>query len=167
MWFAGPTGDQRHPSAELSRNQSRYIPTNGCRAAFKPVGHDNLVLGGTRGGHDVRALDSLREVSKNVIDDHNGLCGLVLAGHVWSREVGLMSISIFQDAAMLSRLIFRKVHAGAGGALTGLETIEVFIFALVCVLLGRDNGRDIATSLTVAVLSRHCRHVGKFGLMGC
>ena len=161
--FAGPTGHQRHSSAELSWNQSRYIPINGRRAAFKPIGHENLVLGDTRGGHDVRALDSLREVSKNVIDDHNGLCGLVLAGHVWSREVGLMSISISRDAAMFSRLVLRKVHA-VDGALTGLETIEVLIFALVCVLLGRNNGRDIATSLTVAMLSWHCRHVE---LMGC
>lgn len=62
----------------------RGIPGDVCWVSNEPVGHEDLVLGVFVGGcEDVGALNGLREVPEDVVDEEQGFgCGFG-AGDVW------------------------------------------------------------------------------------
>ena len=93
-------------------------------------------------GEDICALECLLKEAENVHDDHNGLVGVLGAGHV----------CVLSATASLGLVVSQLDE------LTGLVAADIYIGAFGLVALA-DDGRNVAARLAVSVRSFHGRHV--------
>jgi hypothetical protein len=118
------------------------LPLSWARVALEPVRYEHLVLVvRITSGQDIGALDSLIEITEDVINGDDALGGVS-----WTSNIcigGWLAVEL----------------NGRRAALTSLHAPELFVRALGGIS-GGHNRRDVAAGLIVTVGSGHGRHGG-------
>lgn len=134
------------------------VPGDVGGASVEQVGDVHLVLVvAVAVCEDVGALDGLGEVAKDVVDDDDGIFGVIRTSDVCTKP------SVSQDFISTYDLPRQIVLSSLGGVLTSLVVANGLVLALFLVALGNDGG-EVAAGFGVAACSLHgghSRHVNK------
>lgn len=97
------------------KHQHQDLPLNGARLALEPVRDKDLVLVvGVTKGEDVGTLHGLVKVSKDVVNDYNGLLGVKRTGDVLSSTMLAISPSLLHRGSHTS-LVATNLLVGSLG----------------------------------------------------